>query len=397
MSYYKSLKRSLTPPKFKKVNKERVTSPLELFFDLLFVGALASIGHFFIEPTAEGVLIALILYFAIYSIWVNIVYYQFYFFSSSYYTRFLLLIVMLPMLFITGLSANSHGGFNPVIIAFALTRFALAAIWVITMLLQKIDDDKVHKKVSFDIFKFIISALIALIGLYLGNKLTMIITALTVEVIISIFVHRRYFKDQEIIPDLELEKERHILFLLLVWGEGVVVIISTIGSEMNNILAIVEPIIVFLTIYLFFVRFYDEYMTLDYSQDTALVRTINHAPFGITNLILFTSLGQVVISPKTFDFASAIVVFIVLFYITTWHTVINVLAQIKCNHSLRQFYQLDFIFLILMYLFSLVSLLTYDKPLIYLIIIFLYFLVHVLAMPLRYLESRKKIHEQVYK
>ena len=114
----------------------RSSSPLELFFDLIFVVAVsfasaqlhhAEVGH---DPGA-GIVSYFIVFFAIWWAWMNFTWFASAFDMDDWFYRILTLIQMAGVLVLAvGISSASDGDFRTAVIAYIVMRLALVTQWI---------------------------------------------------------------------------------------------------------------------------------------------------------------------------------------------------------------------------------------------------------------------------
>lgn len=114
----------------------RSSSPLELFFDLIFVVAVSFASAQLHHAEAGGdpaaaIVSYLMIFFGIWWAWMNFTWFASAFDTDDWFYRLLTLIQMAGVLVLAvGISSASHGDFRTVVIAYVVMRLALVTQWI---------------------------------------------------------------------------------------------------------------------------------------------------------------------------------------------------------------------------------------------------------------------------
>ncbi len=416
-NYFQLVKQAFSHPTLN--NKDelkdlRTAHPLELFFDLVFVAALASVGHYFHHPTFSSVIQAIILFTSIYLIWVNITNYNIYYFGNSYFIKFCLLITMIPVMFLISVDdVSSQLSIQVLAGSFALTRFSMAFIWNYSAVHRYRDIDRNLHQQDHHIYmrvmgrylrgSFVISGFISLIPVFKPDiLLTCLLLSILTEFGIKLICNHRLKRYDAPFFDFDLLKERHLLFVILVWGEGLMTIINQINWENNPLYVLISTIILFLILFSFFIRAVEEFDIYNYYEKNQRFFEINNGIFPFLTLALFVSLSMVVAEPHV-HLANRIIIIICLIYIVTSHIIFN--NQIKkkqqtdstlhtllfdeesikivMNENYQKYLAIDLRLLYIQFVLVIV-LIFVQSSLLFVLITLIFFLLHIAAVPYRY-------------
>lgn len=417
IKYKQYLKEAFENPKLNNNDNSniisRAASPLELFFDLIFVLILANIGHILYEPTFENISLSIALYLNIYFFWTNITMYFIRFYEATYSLRFGLIIVMIPLLFYAIIDDfSSQSSIIFIAIGFILSRIALISLWHFTVFQNKKITNEVFKKsVLIDLKAFSFSSFFMVLPLIYPRSLILIICLIAAIIFEYMFIFISYRENNTILEhekmpqiDFTLLKERHILFIILIFGEGLVSTINTFNNDIPIYLSSINTILLFFIVILFFTRVYEEFLLMPYNNIPNNFAMLNHLTFSFSLLFLFSVLGAITTQGTEVLLIYRVIIFFFLMYLTTWHIIANKYDGhfLKKTNSIPhfvsishiQFLKVDNITLYLMYLVSFVILLVQNTTLV-LLLILIYFALHVLPMPYRYQMYKVKLYEEI--
>ncbi len=390
-NYRKNLKYVFQRPTLNGINGEfekRSAHPLELFFDLVFVIALANIALQLEHVSYTSIITALLLYVTVYSVWYSITEYSVMFTSSktNYFSRLMIFLVMIPMVFMIGITELTNDfEVRLLVISLISSRLLMGFIWrdaVVNAPLNNISLSKVYIVVA----KYLIlSGCIFIIPLIFPNLLIPILLInLFIESIIMP-LHRKkitktlYFK----VPmDEELLVERYLLFVIIVFGEGIVQAIGTTDLS-YGIEGMLSPLLLFSIAFFFYIRVYEEFMFTDCLEEKE--KNYNHFILNFLLLFLFTILGSlpdVIHEYNYLPMQYKVLLFCLLQYIVISHIRLNIKVLMNNNKVAKDFYILDLITLIIMGIISVGVFLINQINGLYLLVL-IFFILHVVAVPLR--------------
>ncbi len=396
-NYLNQLKNSFEMPRLRNeytLNEERSAHMIELFFDLIFVAALSSIGHLFLHPTLQSIFAGIILYFAVYRIWALITQYLLYFFSASYFIRIFVFVAMVPLIFIIGLD-NYQDKLNIYLLtsSFALSRLAIFFVWRVGVVHNRSTTNLyIRKYAQSESTINLATAVIFLIPLFnVELFIPIVIVALITENIMeSVGRRTNHFLPPNI--DYELLKERHVLFLILVWGEGIITAIGTINFDHSLFPEVFMPLSLFIIVYLFFIRAQEEYGLFEYDAENILSMTRLHLIFPLICLTLFQVLGGIANSHGHINLVSKVIITIDLMYITCWHlfTNLDILNDNSIPVIFKEYLHFDNKLLYIQYVL-IVLLYFINNSYLYIFVVLVFFILHSLALPKRYNCYKKTI------
>lgn len=385
----------------------RAASPLELFFDLMFVAVFAAIATLLHEITIEHITLAIVLFLVTYLFWGNVNMYMMRFYSTSYIVRVGIGLVMIPLLFLAGIrDYHSTLSIQIISVAFFASRIILSSLWYITTFKNKhVTNNQFKLGVKFDLQSFIGSAFIGVIPLFMPTTFILIVSLISSLVFEIAWVALKYRRNQNLISfqsesmpllDMHLLRERFLLFFIIIFGEGIITSVATLQIDSNNLIrSIGLPIIVFLTVFAFFIRIYEEFTSFNIIIQSLSLRTIFYNAISAFNiLLLYTLLNTIVESHDHVDFPTQLTLFISITFITILHVIANLreINKHEKNTVLYKFYKLDLQTLLVMQVIA-TSVLFFNNPIIIIFSVFAFFVIHILAIPYRYQYFKKNLLE----
>ncbi|MFV0288060.1 MAG: low temperature requirement protein A [Mycoplasmatales bacterium] len=392
--YFKHLKRSFAPLHLNNednLDNARASHPLELFFDLVFVVALGKVSHVFLQPDVKNIIMAIILFLAIYQIWKNITKFNAYFFQHSLINSFLFVIIMIPIFFITSMvNYNNLNNIYLLIVLFTFSRLILSFTWYKLVYKNKlITNTYINKVAKYYSGLYISSSLILLVS-FINYQLfyLILITSVLVEIMGTYFVHYKLKKFTRPQIDIDLLQERRVLFVILIWGEALVTAGSVFPKYSSFTQAITMNLALFLIISFFFLRavasFGDAY---NIKRMKFWLIEFTDYTFPLQSLSLFVSIAGIA-STQQINELSRWIVIIDLAYINLTHYLGNLKAtkQEYINANLAKFIKLDNLCLLLQGLIT-VILIFVTGPQIFVYLILLIFILHFLAVPIRHRQT----------
>ncbi len=295
------MKRYFKRPKLLGIGEElpnRAATPLELFFDLAFVVAMA---HLVItlqnNNSTASIFYIIIKFVALFIYWIAITKYNQYFEDNTPIHRIIILLSMVPILLIT--TGGPKIGRSSLIlftIAFIISRLFIIFIWLWSSF--KVENEYLNKVVSVNYTSAILSIIASILSLefivlknyYLWSIVWVVI--LLVEVLYPIYRFRRInrlidFDDPNVpVFDRKLQIERSTLFMILILGEGLVGTAELLNRSLENSQDLIYAISLLLTTFSLIWIFMDYY-----SSHTIKVRYF----LSLNYLNLFQTLGTFLI------------------------------------------------------------------------------------------------------
>lgn len=396
LKYLTYLKNSFEPLKLNNEEElidQRTSHPLELFFDLVFVVALGKLGHVFLHPEIKQVLMAIILYLTVFQIWKNITNFNAYFFKSSLLISFLFLLVMLPVFFIASISDYQDiKNIYLLVVSISISRLVLTFAWYKLVYKNKNIRNVYIKQLSKSYsVVFMVSAILMLLGL-LNYRLFYVVLTITLCLEFFSISHilakaNKKFKKYRPKIDKKLLQERRVLFIILVWGEALVVVGSVFSNYDTFVHAVLMSLSLFFIIGLFFIRAIvalgDRY---NYENMSPMEIELTDYIFPLISLSLFVSIAGIAISDSVYTM-SRLIVFADLLYINGHHMILNI-ENIKTTNdeNLLYFTKVDNKLLIVQLVITF-CLLVIDNSSIFVYLILVIFFLHAVAVPIRYKQT----------
>jgi low temperature requirement protein LtrA len=209
--------------------KERRTTWLELFYDLVFAAAVAEIGvSLYINYTSLSSFLGTVaLFFPVCWAWYGVTFYSARFETDDFVHRIL---VLLQMAGAAALALNIHGALGDTSSNFAIAYAALRGLLVIEYL-RAGSRNPAARPLAYTYSKgFSISAAVWLVSAFVPPPERFILwsIALGIDVATTVFISRRHWK---FAPNIFYLPERMGLFTLIVLGETIFGLIHTLSGH----------------------------------------------------------------------------------------------------------------------------------------------------------------------
>jgi low temperature requirement protein LtrA len=214
----------------------RKVSWLELFFDLFFVVAIASVAHNFSgDVSSHGLLIFLASMIPIWWVWVGTVFYNERFETFGFENRLFYFLFMIP---IAGMAVFAHHPLSSDYVGFAgsyvLARALLCFLWGRASYFVK-----AFRPFGIRMtFGFTLSVIIIFISLFVNEQLRLILfgLALSIDLLTPIITNLLLggFKDADATYSEKIN-ERFGLFTIIVLGESIVGTIAGISKHVDHV------------------------------------------------------------------------------------------------------------------------------------------------------------------
>lgn len=395
-TYFKQLKKLSHRPILNGSNgvmKNRYATPLELFFDLIFVIALGSITHIFSSFTFSNILFGILIYSTMYSTWFYLTIFNVMYMKQdiNYLLRLILFLIMLPMIFLLSIdNLDTASNIQMLVGTLGITKFMLAIAFrdsISSTKVKYVGVTKTYKMVSI----FLIVSSLLLMSVIFVPKIKYLMIILSLVFLIEMLIINLYQKKIEkkftstILIDKKLLSERQLLFLILIFGEGLISLIHSISFE-SGIIKVLNLTLFFAITYLFYIRIYEE----THHNEKMIQNSTNAYKYFLLSLnilILFLILGsipQIIINIGYIPFKVQLTLFCLLSYICITHIIYNfnrlkekIPKKNKIFHSF-DLYMLTLMQILLFFIFIIDGQGTY----VYLLV-FIFFLLHVIALPFR--------------
>jgi low temperature requirement protein LtrA len=374
--------------------KERVSSPLELFFDLMLVAIFGVVAHQFYHITVIELLLAFSLFFATFFVWININMFMMRFYSASYLIRIGLMSTMLPLFMIASVEdISSPEGIRVISIGLFLSRIILIILWYIVALKNpKVTNEIFKKAVKIDIVGYIIGAIVGAIPFFVPNEYVLIV-AILLGSVAEIGYDQIMYKSVSIreskgmpLLDIDLLNERILLFIILIFGEGVLSSFSIFSEHStNNTEHIFLGIVVFISVFLFYLRVYEEWVMRKFLSKMETAQITRVLLIAFLQLSLYSILNAILVQKGFVDISFRVVLSIVLMIISGGHHSADLqdLKSTQTSDEEKKFARVDIATLYPMYILSVLVLFISSKIVI-ILIVFAYFIIHIIPVPYRY-------------
>lgn len=371
----------------------RAASPFELFLDLIFVIALSKLTLIFEHQTLSSFIEASLLFMIIYSIWFTLATYTVMFFKSetNYWSRAMVFLIMIPLIFF--LSVQSLENQTQVFVfcfSLALTKLFLALVFrdsIVNAPLNNIITSNLYLMISKH---QLINGILLLIAAFIPNKLLFIcllfIIAIT-EVLVIPYKQRKIINNSfaPLLLNKQLFMERQLLFIILIFGESLISIVTTIDSTYNP-KSILYILISFAIMFMFYMRISEES-----EYNSALINRANNLNQWLANdFVLYLLFFIISIIPHVFEHYG----YLPLDYLAI---IVGIMAYIVIEHlrlakkNLARvtkpvdtiFYKVDIKTLYLMAVLIFVLLLVHSSQLAIYLNLLVFFTLHIVALPFR--------------
>lgn len=389
----KILKTVFEPLKLAKLdNNHHSASPMELFFDLIFVAGIASAAHFFIHLNNTNLFLAITIFFSIYTIWLNFSIFMMKFWGSSYILRLLLFFVMVPMVLFSSVTDTGNGSIRVLLIGFFLSRLVLGIAWLIVFFQnRKIEKNKkMEILLNSAVFLGTSCLLVLMSFIYevdINIYLIYVSLLLTLEVSTFFFYYQNRRK-KKIYSELNysLLKERHMLFIILLFGEGIIsIVVSIEWNNINIVDTFFQILFAFGAVYFFFLRVYEEGIFVPYNQENILGRLVSHVVTCMNILLLYANMHAVLNDVAHLNKSNVYLLMGSLLYITIRHAWRDLSIRPKTAFIYADLYSFIIMFILI------VSLAVAENATIVLLLLFLFFFVHSIPTVFRYQKFKENL------
>lgn len=246
---------------------KRGVDAIELFFDLVFVVTLRYVLEaFVVDFTPEKFILGFVVIINVFMIWLNSTLFSATFFDFSHRHRLSMSLLMIPLLLISAIHDYTQLFSQMIVImSFVLTRALLALNWYIAIRSFSSNDGEETKYLlmlgKLEIKGAIASLLVASTFLIFQNHLALIIIiALIVEQIIPSIILKYNHEKLKFYVDRMLISERFFMFIILIFGEGLIAVAHTLQAGAINFVTLMSALLIFGTIYNAFIKIQDEYI-----------------------------------------------------------------------------------------------------------------------------------------
>ncbi|MDZ8055939.1 MAG: low temperature requirement protein A [Aulosira sp. ZfuVER01] len=233
--------------------EERRATWLELFYDLIFVVAIAELAHNLSKDVSViGVLSFIALFTPIWSCWLGATFYATLFDTDDLSDR---LLTLLQMTLIAALAVNVHHGLSTSAVSFAISYIGARSILILQFLIARYHVPIARPLLNRYILGFSLGASFWLISLFVPAPWRFVLWAIgmIVEFVAPLGTGR--FATQ-ITPDISHMPERLGLFTMIVLGESVAAVVRGVAQKewiiSSTIVALLGMIVAFSLWWLYF-------------------------------------------------------------------------------------------------------------------------------------------------
>ena len=218
------------PPKLRREeceDGERSATWLELFFDLIFVVAIAQLAHNFHEDFSFLGLVKLaILFVPVWWCWIGATFYDTRFDNDGLVDR---LITLMQMAIAASIAANIHHGLDSSSIGFALSYMAFRGVLICQYLHAGYHVEEARPLTSWYAVGFTISLLFWLASVFVPIPWRFILwgLGLIIDFATPLTAGKRVVK---VPPDMAHTTERIGLFTIIVLGESIVAVVGGVSE-----------------------------------------------------------------------------------------------------------------------------------------------------------------------
>ena len=275
------------PPKLRREEceeGERSATWLELFFDLIFVVAIAQLAHNFNEDFNFLGLVKLgILFVPVWWCWVGATFYDTRFDTDGLVDR---LITLVQMAIAASLAANIHHGLGSSSVGFALSYIAFRSVLICQYLHAGYHVPQARHLTTWYAIGFSISVVLWGISIFvpLPWRFGLWGLGLVVDFATPLTAGKRV---ASVPPDMSHATERIGLFTIIVLGESIVAVVGGVSEQQWNPLSIAIALLGLSIAFSFWWMYFD---TVDESplsamrrgnMKTALIWLYSHLPLAI--------------------------------------------------------------------------------------------------------------------
>ena len=218
------------PPKLRREeceDGERSATWLELFFDLIFVVAIAQLAHNFqAEFNFLGLIKLAVLFVPVWWCWIGATFYDTRFDNDGLVDR---LITLVQMAIVASLAANIHHGLGSTSVGFALSYMAFRGVLICQYLHAGYHVKEARPLTNWFAAGFSISLIFWLVSVFVPLPWRFILwgLGLLVDFVTPLAAGKRVVK---VPPNMAHTTERIGLFTIIVLGESIVAVVGAVSE-----------------------------------------------------------------------------------------------------------------------------------------------------------------------
>ena len=212
--------------------KERKATWLELFYDLIFVVAIAEMSHSLSKDiSVQGFIGFIILFISVWWCWLGTTFYATLFDTDDIRDR---LLTLLQMMIVATLAVNVHHGLSTSSIGFALSYISVRCILIFQFIFAGYHIKEARPLTNWYAVGFSISSVLWLISIFVPTPWRFVLWTLGLILDFSIPFGTGNLATK-IPPDISHVPERLGLFTIIVLGESIVAVVRGVADREWNI------------------------------------------------------------------------------------------------------------------------------------------------------------------
>lgn len=375
----------------------RQVDPTELFWDLIFVVTLRYIIDSFVSNyTPYTFAIGLIVFIHVYLFWLSFNIYNVNFHDVSHNNRLLMTISLTPLLIVAAISDyTQESALIYLGVSFLILKLMQAFTWNRAIRIHETDYS--YRSLNYlyktEVKTYILCAVIALL-IIIFPKSTFILLVLMLLIELLLPTMRNYRRKSSYAFDRILIAERFLLFIILIFGEGIIGVVHILSYEVDiSGLDIIRGFIVFFTLYTMFLKVYDEYTINKESISTTFM--IYLTTYVISSMLLISSLILIGYNHQSVDSSIRVIslVSLCLYYLTYINNSFRYLTirRQSLNNESINYYQFDLLSSIIALVLSIFAIIFIGNIFILLIVICLLVIFNTI-----HIKMRSKIVANIY-
>ncbi len=241
----------------------RQVDPMELFWDLIFVVTLRYIlDAYIMDFSLYTFTIGLLLFLETYLFWINLNVYNVNYYNVSHNNRMLMTLSLMPLLLLASITDFYNiVSIYTIGISLFLLNITQAYFWY--RAIRHYKNSRRYNSINF-IYKseVIINIITGSLFLFVIVYPSLVIPILVITLILELLLPNYLNRNREVKYNFDriLIAERFLLFIILIFGEGFIGVIHILQEGViGDVSTLIRGLIVFWTLYVMFLKLYDEY------------------------------------------------------------------------------------------------------------------------------------------
>ncbi|MDZ8108295.1 MAG: low temperature requirement protein A [Nostoc sp. DedQUE12a] len=278
----------IQPPRLRigeETEEERRATWLELFYDLVFVVAVAQLAHNLKEDISlSGLFGFVVLFIPVWWSWIGTTFYANRFDSDDVGHR---LLIAIQMLTAAAMAVNIHHGLGESSPGFALSYALGRAVLVIEYVRAGIHIPSARPLTTRYAIGFAIAALLWLISAFIPIPWRFALWTLGIIIDFATPLTARKFQ-LGLLPHASHLPERFGLFTIIVLGEAIIAVVNGVSEQKWNTLTVISAVFGLIIAFSWWWVYFDNLG----GKPIEIART--HGKIGVVNLWLYTHLPLVI-------------------------------------------------------------------------------------------------------